>query len=389
MKLSLTRYLLSITKHLKSINKILFKTLVIPFYREIGGMLLFLFFVLFGIQQSMRDALRFHYELIIEILENNIGLLIFFLVMTAYTGKCILFIKTHTTKKTYQFLRILGSVKIKHRCYHATILSLAMLAPVIIYSFTVIVIAIKLGEHIKYFQILLFLILLIGSLSFSFIYFLKKENGVLANKKLFKTLLKLPKSIAWFLWNHIFTDQLRAIVPVKLLSFIALFYFIKHDDSVFEERMLWLIFLLCIVAHGVIIYKNFYFLENEFSFYRNIPLSNLRVFGNLLLVYVLLCLPEFWALRGLGFLHHNWYTYLCMITSGPFILLLLHCLLYSDDMTMENYLPLLFGVCMVLFFFSFSENKWLVPAVAFSGSVVIFYTSFRKYERRSEVERLD
>ena len=352
-----------------------------PFYREIAGMLLFLFFILFGVQQNMKSALDFHYNVIVTIVQTGKAMIIFSMVMAAYTLKCISFINSETAKRSHQFLRILNAVSYRKRFYHSFIAGISMMAPAIIYSIIVIFIALTLHDPQKALIVAAVISLLCISVSLFLIYSLQKENSVISKKYFWQHLIVLPKNITWFLGNQLFKKQLRAFVIVKLLSFLSLFYFIRHDDSVFEERMLWLIFMVSMVAHGIIIHKSFSFLENELSFYRAMPLSNWKILSALLLFYILLCVPEFWALRGLALTHGNWYSYLCMITGAPLILLFLHCLLYTDDMAIDSFLPLLSGVALVLFFFSFSDNKWLIPAITLFGSFIVFHTSFRTYER--------
>ncbi|ULT42091.1 hypothetical protein KRR40_47475 [Niabella defluvii] len=41
------------------------------------------------------------------------------------------------------------------------------------------------------------------------------------------------------------------------------------------------------------------------------------------------------------------------------------------------------------FFLSFSENKWLLPVIALAGMLIVFYTSFRSFEQRAVIEKLE
>jgi hypothetical protein len=133
----------------------------------------------------------------------------------------------------------------------------------------------------------------------------------------------------------------------------------------------------------------FNFLEREMGFYRNMPLKNWSVLLSLYFVYLILLLPEAWALLGVAVNQHNWSDYLWMIATGPSFLLLLHSLLYTEDMNMEEFLKLLFGVWVVFIFFSLSKNHWILPLISSVFAVIIFYMSFRSYEKDTGVEGVE
>ena len=371
------------------IDKILYQTITVPFYRQIGGAMLFLFFILFGMQQSLSAALAFHYYLIRAIIEKPIGLPALALLMAAFTVKCGLFIAGTLQKKPFGFLRTLNALHKRKKFAHLIRMAATMLIPILFYGMIVAAIAFKTGAAVQAVLTLFIMSVCAVALSVFISKTLMKEHSLTPGRSFNIALFRLPKNLTWFILNFVFKKQFRALFVVKVLSFVALYFFVQHDDTVFEERMLSLIFMLGIAGHGVIIYKNFQFTETHFRFYRNMPLAQSSLLISLLFVYIFMFLPELWALRALGFLHHNWYAYFSMIAAGPLILLLLHALLYTEDMAMEAYLPLLFGVCLIFYFFFFSQNKWLVPAVAAAGSALIFYTAFRRFERKTETEKLE
>lgn len=370
---------------MRTIDKILYHSFTLPFYRQIAGALVFLFFLLFGSQRDLRSALLFHYSLIISIIQTPLVLCIWMIISLLYTIKCASFFAGCMQKESYNFLHILNILDLRIRFYHLTITAISFLLPVLVYNGIVFIIALYVKNYAS--ATVLFLVSVIITLFTTqyFIFLIRKPVKTFASRWKFPYKINMVKNLGAFLLSFMFLKQFRALLLVKLLSFLALYYFVRHDGSVFEERMLWLIFMLTIMAHAVIIYKNFYFLENEMEFYRNLPLSNVKILLSLFLVYAIICLPEWWALRALAFMHGNWYDYVCMVIAGPSLLLLLHTLLYTDNLNMEGFLYLLFGVWLVFFFFSFSENKWLVPCIALLGATIVFFTSFRHYQKKPEI----
>lgn len=153
--------------------------------------------------------------------------------------------------------------------------------------------------------------------------------------------------------------------------------------------MLWLLYITILIGHSIIVYKNFHFIEAELNFYRNLPVRNLVTLLSLLGVYTIILLPEAWALRGVIINHGNAKDFIWMILTGPSLLLLLHCLLYTEDMKMEEFLKLLFGIWIVFVFFSLSRSHWLIPAIAITFSTIVFLMSYYKYEKNSEIEGLE
>lgn len=371
---------------MNSSYKILYHSLVAPFYRQIFGALLFVFFLLFGIQQNLYTALQTNYYIMLAIIQKPLGLLIFALLTLLYSLKCISYLSNCFKKEAFTFLSTMNALPQSKKIIYNGWVSACLLLPVIVYASILIIISILQ----KYFFSAFALVMLICINTIVVLFFF---NRYLKQLPVFYTsrfkLFKLPTNLYWIWIKFFFTKQLRVFFIVKLLSFTTLYYFVMFTGSAFEERMLWLIFFTSLMAHCVIIYKNFYFTENEMSFYRNMPLSYWKILSALFVLYLAIFLPEIWALRSLGFLHGYWYSYTCMIITGPLFLQLLHVLLYTDDMSLKNYIPLAMGVWLVFFFFSLSDNKWLVPAIALTGVIMVFFTSFKNFEKKAEVEKLE
>ncbi len=374
---------------MNSIIKLLHHSFVTPYYRQITGAILFIFFVLFGINPSFRQALETNYYIILSITQTPQAFLVFCGFLLLYATKCISFFSGRVNTNGYQFIFQLNGIASAKRTIALTYIAVMLLLPALIYGLLVIIIGFINLQHTYALFCLCALTIITVFTTVFYSWLTHHPEGLKTGSIKLLPQIKFPKTISWFLIRFMFRKQFRALLFVKLLSFMALYFFVVHDASVFEERMLWLIFTLCLIAHGVIIYKNFYFLETELQYYRNLPIANGKIILQLLIAYLLIYLPEIWALRALWLVHGNLYSYICMVIGGPAILALLHTLLYTDDMSMDSFLPLLFGIWLLFFFFSFSQNKWLIPFVSLFGCIVVFYTSFRSFEKQGEVENLE
>lgn len=362
------------------VNNILYRSIVTSFYKQIAGVFYFLFFALFGIQPNFKQASETHYYIIVSIINNDHAFIIYTILCALYCIKCIVFFAGRINKKEYEFLQALNSTSTVQRFQNFAFTSFFLLMPVIIYTGLIIAVGIKVGALTKVICSSVPLLLFLLAATTVLLYQLNKHAASLSAHTFFK-LKWQPVTLWWFLLKYMLREQLLALVIIKLISFCCIYFFVITDNSVFESRMMWLILTLCLAAHSVIIYKNFYFIEDKLSFYRVLPLQPFALLASLFFCYVILLIPEYWALRALAVLHGNIYEYCCILIAAPAILTLLHVLLYTDDLKMDNYLSLVFLVWMLFFFAGFTPAKWLIPAIALFGLIIVFYTSFRSFEK--------
>ncbi|MFT3903695.1 MAG: hypothetical protein QM727_10995 [Niabella sp.] len=289
------------------------------------------------------------------------------------------------TKETYHFLQALNGFDKRKRIQLLSTTNLWLLTPVILYTLAAMGVAIYIQ---RYMQVLLLggiAILAVILLTIYFNYLLTHCNAQVPRR--FFPRFKIRGNITLFLLSFLQQKQLRQFLILKTIGFFILYKFVTIDDAVFDYRMLWLFFSICLIGHSVFVFRNFHFLEDELSFYRNLPLSNIKIWLSLFVFYMICFLPEWWALRALGITYHDTAAYLAMVLGGPAILLFFHVLLYANDVNMENFWALTAGVSVLFFFMSMAQQKWLVPVVAIFGTWLIFSVSFRNYEKRAETEK--
>ena len=267
---------------------------------------------------------------------------------------------------------------------------IVMLTPVWLYGLCVAGVGINEQKWSGIIKVLLALFVLTLGTTFIVYFLLQKAKGlqqISSRKNILPA--SLPASIFRFSITFIFQRQFLALLITKLLSFGSLYFFSRIETAVFENRMLWLIFITALIGHSFIVFRLFNFIEKELTFYRNMPVKKTATLLSLFIVYIILLLPEAWALLGVAINQHNWIDYWWMIATGPSLLLLLHCLLYTEDMKMEEFLKLLFGAWIVLILFSLSKNHWLMPLLNLLFAVILFFISYRSYEKNMEIEGIE
>lgn len=370
-------------------DSILQRSITAPFNRRHAGFFLFVFFLLFGLQPNFKQTLEFHYVILNGIASSANFFFIAVLTWFLYAGKTIHFFNGCVKNKAYTFLQHLNALSPGKRFFHLLLLQLQLLAPVLCYGLAVVIVAV-INHHIAGAIAVMFT--LAGLCVFTTTtanFLLQKTNQPTLKTRLPSFPLHFHGNLFSFLLKFIFNEQFIVLLLLKLITFSCLYFFAKTDAQVFEDRMLWLLYLTSLAGHSILIYRNHHFLETKMLFYRNLPEKPLITLLSLLGIYTIVLIPEIWALKGVAIQQHAVMNYVWMILTGPSLLLLLHCLLYTDDMKMEGFLQLLFGVWIVTLFFSLSSNRWLMPLIFLGMSVFIFFSSYYKYEKNMEVEGLE
>jgi len=366
---------------MKAISTILNRSVTEQFYKQHAGAFLFTFFILFGIQPSAADLLQFHYSVIESILQSATFFGIAALVWSLYTLKVVLFIRGCLRKESYDFIYLLLGIKQKTCLLQLSRMLAVMLAPLFVYGAVIMIVAVRHQLWLSGAGVLAAIVLLFtASVAATWRLIQNGKNNQLARRKV--GLPGVRAGLFSILMQFVFRKQFITLLILKTVSFTALYFFAKTDSQVFEGRMLWLLFITVLIGHGVIIFRNFQFMENDLYFYRNMPVSKWYTLSSLLALYSILLIPEFWALKGIIFIQHNLSEYCWLLLTGPSVLLLIHSLLYSEDNKMEEFLALLFGIWVVFIFFSLSDNRWLMPAVGCVFGLVIFMVSYYRYEKK-------
>ena len=372
---------------MRTLFYILKRSVAGPYYRQHAGFFLFCFFLLFGIQPSFKDALIFHHSVIRSILSSPLFFWIAAALWTMYAFKTALFFYGCIKKEAYSFLLQLLAVTEKKRILALAYLQTLLFLPVWIYGLLVFAVAVS-EDHLASGLYVIFFISFLSVISiYLFTIILKKGKTFMFFPSWLKT--RYPATFSFILLRYIFTGQFTAVLITKLITFFGLYNLTRLEKNYFDGRILWLYYISSLAGHCVLVYRNHHFIEKKLVFYRNLPVRRIQTVLSLFIVYFILLLPEFWALKGIITYQQAIVEYGWMLIAGPSTLLLLHCLLYTEDFSMESFLQVVFGLWVVLIFFSLSSWKWMIALVCIVMAIFIFYSSYYRYEKKAEIEKLE
>lgn len=365
---------------LTDIIQILRRSITGPFYRQHAGFFLFLFFLFFGTQPSFTDAVLFHTALMKSILTSGMFFMIAMLVWLIYTLKVFQFFYSTITKASYLFLQNLNTLPYRQRLAAMLYQQAILLLPATVYFLFVVGIGIYYG-HLKAtagIAITGLLLWIFSAIACAKILYQAGSHHHTGFKQKIIRLFpdNLPGFLLKFCTQHIFS----ALLTIKLISFFCLYGLSRLEADVYEQRILWLIYISVLIGHGLIVYKLHEFTETGLSFLRNMPFPIHKLLLSLLAVYTTLLLPEIWALKSVAIHQQQVMDYTWLVIFGPCFLLLMHGLLYTEQQKLENYFGLLFGIWIVFVFFSLSSQRLLMTGFALLLALVCFYTGYYRYQ---------
>ena len=374
---------------MKPAMQILSRTIVATFYRQHAGLFLFGFFLLFGIQPGWQAIVQFHYGIIQSILTSTEFFWVTMFTWFLYAAKCLFFFRSCLQKEAYDFMYRLLGLSFPSQLVLLLSITSQLLGPVSVYALIVMSIGFREHHRMAAVAVLGAIILLHALITAACYYYLGRAKDIQTQTGGWLNLLRIPPGLFLFLTRFIFGRQFMTLAILKAFSFTCLFFLSRAGSEWFEARMLWNIYITILLGHSIIIYRCFHFMEGELSMIRNMPVRPIKIWLGILGAYALLLIPEYWALIGLITQQHNWPDYAWMVLTGPFLMLLVHCLLYSEDLNMQGFMQLVFGLWVVFVFFSLSSWHFLLPLIAGVFSLIIFSITYYGYERKAEIEKLE
>jgi len=362
-------------------TKILLKLFVTGFYRVHGGLLMVVFFVLFGL---VEPGQWFNYEktLMLAFISSTIFMLAVFAVWMLYTLKALLYVSAQIAAPNQQFLFYSSNAlnpqkQFKSWCYAQA----AILLPVVVYGLLAVIVGIVYHYYLQTAAILLYLIFLIAG---SALFYIKQVNRLVDGSKqsfLLKISSRWQKPFFSLFIFYVFDKLKGKYLFTKMLSWLIitgvfyLFADVSHDLRVAGIAMLGII-----TAHVVIIYQYHSFEQVYLSFSRNLPYSRIQRFLNFTTVYLVLLLPECTWL----FIRFNPAIAAKLISLGLSVILLFHSLIYAIGLSMDKYLQWILGLFILLFWVIMFKVIWTLTFV----NVIIAYGLFYRNYMRAQIYQL-
>jgi hypothetical protein len=121
--------------------------------------------------------------------------------------------------------------------------------------------------------------------------------------------------------------------------------------------------------------------ETKLSFYRGLPVSLLRRFGQYGCLYGLLFVPELLTITLLTPLFLHCKDAFLFGFVGYSVLLLLNSILFIRPWTKKQYMKIIVGIFFLIYIGVLASVVGWIALVCFGGSVYLFFARYYRYER--------
>ncbi len=270
---------------------ILFKSLVLSFYRQRTGFFFVVLLLAFGIMSS-----REHLALAALIMGNFLALGITGLLWAAYMGMAGGYCITLLHQKNYQFVRetYLLPAHVRWRLWLEV--SAGLSAPVLTYGAFILVTGLQQRAFVACTLLTAILLLLLTGTAF----LLERRTripldsfGAVSRK----AVLALPfrRKASWPLWTleWLFRERGISLLLTKTMTFVLLAGVLPYyTPDTYDLRFPAFLFLVLSLLHIGLCRELFYWEHTVWSWQRSLPHSLLQRYSRLLLVLALLLLPE-------------------------------------------------------------------------------------------------
>jgi hypothetical protein len=363
---------------MKAILHLMIKALVMPFYKDHAGMLVFVFLIMFGAVESSQ-IVNYHLALIYAMLNSGIFLLIIFLIWLLYSLKSLHFLLKTSSQDAWQFLNYLTLLSAKQNFVCFFIISFLTFIPVFAYTIFIYIV----GLQSK----------LTGTLGIIFIFqsalwlmsawvlnYTIRNRHVASPFALPTLILPWQRTRLGIYAGYLIKEEKSAIILSKLFS-LTLIYIVKETLETGDDfRIIGITWLFALLSHTYIIQKLKTFEDHRLQWTRSLPITITHTYATYLLLYALMMTPELILLsgtigRGTSFLQ----LFLLPVFSSTF-LVAIHTYLFKPKRDPDKFTTYLFWLFMVCFMLVLSKMIWVTAAVLIALSFLLFRKRFFLYE---------
>jgi hypothetical protein len=372
---------------MNSSQKILFNTLIKPFYKQNAAFFIFILVIMIGVVGELdgSDMIDYHYALILGMLNNLAIFILVLLLWLLYAIKCARFLTASIQKKEYSFLAILTGFDTRKNYLQLFFTQLFIYLPVLLYSLIIIGVAFYNKRSFEGVILIVFdFIVCIASASW-YVHVLKNQgkNFSTFNDKIFNLNIG-TKNYGGMLLRYIFIQQKVPLIGLKLYDCAVLYLIMRNlSKEDYDIRLPFILFSFGLFGHGIIIYLVREFEERKLSFLRTLPISLINRFVQYCLMYGIMLTPEILTIIFLTpkFLHFNDALGISVCSYG--VLLLLNSITFFTQESVKDFLKIGLAIFFILIFSVFTQTQiWF--AVLCTGSAVLLFTSrYLKYEHGS------
>jgi len=345
---------------------LLLKTLVQPFYGRHAGLLLFMFYIFFGVVNGP-NLVHYHLSLVRAILDSPALMTIVIAIWILYTAKALVFVRSQLVKEEMNFMLLLENFSPSKKRIELLVVQFLIMLPVLFYGLFMIGVAVTDGKNIQALIIPYFLLMLLMAPVYI--------TGLFFNRT--------QRSFEWLHWRwrffekikfvyvrYIFGDLNFGLAISKILSLLLMFGLLNgFGIDNYDVRLPLLAMLVSATTHSMIVFNVQQFEIQDLEFERQLPVSFFKRVLPLTFTYLFLLLPEFILIVRIYLLPGHLKDLPLIIFFGTFWLMALHAIGYFRDIDKERF-PILVSVFIILcFFLLLFHLQWFMIA-AFCGLIV-------------------
>jgi len=364
-------------------TKILLRSLLRPFYRENGGLILFLIFIMFAAVGRANDTglLEYHYALIIGIYRNADMLLLVFLLWLLYAFRGVFFVHRKLQDASFVFLAEFARLKRPGLYLRLLLLQVFFFLPVLVYGVIIVAVGLRLLLTVKATGIAGFLLLAcVGPAGWYL--FLFSHPGWNPGRRILIKRYRRGSTRYWqFLWRYVMRQKKALLLCIKLSSGGMLWAVLRQlepgDDDL---RMPILFYTFGLLGHAVFIFHCRELEESGLNFYRGLPVSIARRFFNYAIFYFVVFLPETVCLASFIPTQLSLSRAMMLFAFGYGLLLLLNSLLFIRSFKKTDFLKLNCALYLFVFIGVLAGIVPLLTASIVMLAMLIFYRFYYRFE---------
>ena len=362
-------------------TRVLLRSLLKPFYRENGGLILFLLFIMFAaVGHNNGVGLReYHHQLILGMLRRTDLLLIVVFAWILYALRGISLVSRVLQDPAFSFLCEYARLSRGILYRRLLLLQFLLFIPVLSYSGIILVIAWLLHLTGRVAGICAIL----AALTFGVAawYSILFSDPALSDRKIPGRRAGTQRPVRYWqlLFRFVVTEKKTLLVFIKFFSVTMLWGILCSLFPGDEDlRMPVLFYGFGLFGHSVLLFQCREMEEKGLNFYRGLPVSLLQRFAAYAIFYGLIFLPETVVLIGMTPKHISLRTALLLFAMGYGILMLLNSVLFTRSFTKTAFLKICCGIYLFIFTGVLSG---ILPLVVAGITVVAVWLFLRFYYR--------
>ncbi len=362
-----------------SVTKVLGKVLVARFYERNAGLLFVVFYLMFGIVES-NQIISYHQSLIYATLTSVIFQLMVFGVWLLYTIKCIQFISEQLRQPQNQFVFQLALLNRNRLLLISLIQILLLHQPVLAYTFFIIALGIGTQNYASVASIIIFQAALYVAAARWIVYRLQAQHQHRFALELPRITWRWPKPLPLFYLVHLTTQLPTVFFFAKVFSLLCIFGFLQIPVDHYEVRVAILGLLFGLASHSVVVFELRKMEERFLLFMRTLPISLVKRFFYMAIIYALLLLPE---MIMLAINHIHAIDLVGIYLFGTGFLMLCHTHLFKK-LDNEKYLQWMLGFFLISFMLVLFKIYWLELIGLWLLGYYYFARYYYQFEASSE-----